>query len=129
MATPVPVRLTAVVAPVDELLVSLSVPLTAPEAVGSNCTLRVALCPDAIVSGNVAPETENPVPETVAALTMTDADPVDDRVNVCVVGVFRFTSPKAMVAASTVSVGVVPTASCNAKAFDTPPALAVTVTV
>ena len=40
--TPVPVRLTAVELPVDELLVMVSVPEAAPAAVGSNCTVSVA---------------------------------------------------------------------------------------
>src|ERR1700684_4388447 len=36
--TPVPLKLMAIVAPVDELLVSVRAPVTAPAAVGSNCT-------------------------------------------------------------------------------------------
>jgi hypothetical protein len=41
--TPVPLSATLVVVPVDELLVRVSVPLAAPAAVGSNCTVRVAV--------------------------------------------------------------------------------------
>ena len=41
--TPVPLRLTVVVVPVDELLVSVSAPVAAPAAVGSNCTVSVAV--------------------------------------------------------------------------------------
>jgi hypothetical protein len=41
--TPVPVRLTAVDVPVEELLVSVSVPEAEPAAVGSNCTASVAV--------------------------------------------------------------------------------------
>jgi hypothetical protein len=40
---PVPLRLTTVDIPVDELLVSVSVPLAAPAAVGSNCTVRATV--------------------------------------------------------------------------------------
>ena len=40
-AVPVPVRLTTAVAPVDELLWIVSPPVTAPVAVGSNCTFSV----------------------------------------------------------------------------------------
>jgi hypothetical protein len=43
--TPVPLRLTAVEVPVDELLVSVRAPVAAPAAVGSNCTVRAAVCP------------------------------------------------------------------------------------
>ena len=42
-ATPVPLRLTTVDVPVDELLVNVNVPEAAPAAVGSNCTVRVAV--------------------------------------------------------------------------------------
>jgi hypothetical protein len=41
--TPVPLRLTTVDEPVDELLVSVSAPVAAPAAVGSNCTVSVAV--------------------------------------------------------------------------------------
>jgi hypothetical protein len=40
---PVPLRLTVVEAPVEELLVMVSEPEAAPAAVGSNCTVRVAV--------------------------------------------------------------------------------------
>ena len=42
-ARPLPLKLTAVEVPVDELLVSVSDPVTAPVEVGSNCTVRVAV--------------------------------------------------------------------------------------
>ena len=41
--TPVPLRLTAVEPPVDELLVSVSAPDAAPAAVGLNCTVNAAV--------------------------------------------------------------------------------------
>jgi hypothetical protein len=41
--TPVPLRLTAVDAPVEELLLSVSEPEAVPAAVGSNCTLSVTV--------------------------------------------------------------------------------------
>jgi hypothetical protein len=41
--TPVPLRLMGVEAPVDELLVKVNVPDAAPAAVGSNCTVSVAV--------------------------------------------------------------------------------------
>jgi hypothetical protein len=41
--TPVPLRLTAVELPVEELLVKVNDPEAAPAAVGSNCTVSVAV--------------------------------------------------------------------------------------
>jgi len=41
--TPVPLKLTTVDVPLEELLVSMREPETAPAAVGSNCTARVAV--------------------------------------------------------------------------------------
>jgi hypothetical protein len=41
--TPAPLRLTAVDAPVDELLVTVNVPEAAPAVVGSNCTVKIAV--------------------------------------------------------------------------------------
>jgi hypothetical protein len=126
--TPDPLRLTTVDVPLEELLVSVSVPEAAPAAVGSNCTVRVAVCVGLRVSGKVAPETVNPVPAMAAALTVTAEPPVDERVTVCVVGVFTFTAPKPMLAALTLSVGT-DAPSCSANVFATLLALAVSVTV
>jgi len=41
--TPVPVKLTTIELPLEELLVRVSVPDAAPAAVGSNCTVSVAV--------------------------------------------------------------------------------------
>ena len=76
----------------------------------------------------MAPETVKPVPATLAALTVTAAVPVEDRVRDWVAGKFRFTSPKVMVAALALSVGV-PVPRCKAKVSVTLPALAVRVAV
>jgi hypothetical protein len=64
----------------------------------------------------------------VAALTVTAAVPVEDRVSVSVAAVFTFTLPKDRLDELTLSVG---TAALNvsAKVFDTLPALAVRVAV
>lgn len=82
-------------------------PLTSPSkaAVGLNSTLRVAVWVGFNVSGKVAPETENPVPLTLAELTVTGAVPVDDSVTDCVAGEFIKTSPKEMLVALMLSVG------------------------
>ena len=80
------------------------------------------------VRGKVAPETVKPVPATVAALTVTAAVPVEDRVNVCVAAVFTFTLPKDKLDEPTLRVGT-EAPSDRAKVFDTLPALAVRVAV
>jgi len=80
------------------------------------------------VRGKVAPETVKPVPVRVAALTVTAAVPVEDRVSVCVVAVFTFTLPKDRLDELTLRVGT-PGLSCRAKVSATLPALAVRVAV
>lgn len=80
------------------------------------------------MSGKLPPESVNPFPITVAALTVTAAVPVDDRVTDCVAGVFKVTLPNARVVALMLNVGV-PAPSCRAKVFDILPALAVSVTI
>ena len=80
------------------------------------------------VSGKVAPETENPVPLTLAALTVTGAVPVEDRITDWVAGELTKTSPKEMLVALMLNVGT-PVPSCRAKVFATLPALAVNVAV
>ena len=54
----------------------------------------------------MAPETVKPVPVRVAALTVTAAVPVEDRVRDWVVAVFTFTLPKDKLDELTLSVGV-----------------------
>jgi len=80
------------------------------------------------VRGKLAPETVKPVPATVAALTVTAAVPVEDRVSVCVVAVFAFTLPKARLEALTLNVDT-EAPNSSAKVFATLPALAVRVAV
>lgn len=82
----------------------------------------------ASVIGRVAPARLKPFPATVAALTVTEAVPVEVKVTDCVAGEFRLTSPNAMLEALTVSLGT-PTFSCKANDCVAPPAVAVSVTV
>jgi len=110
------------------LLVNVSEPDAAPAAVGSNCTVSVAVCLGFSVNGKLAPETENPVPLTASALIVTAAVPVDDRVSVCVVAEFALTLPNETVEALTPSVGTLDPI-CSAKVFVLLPALAVSVTL
>jgi hypothetical protein len=92
--TPVPLRLTSVEDPVEELLERVREPDVAPAAAGSNCTVRVAVCPWVKVMGKDAPETVNPAPLTVAALTVNEAAPVEVSVTLCVTAVPTPSFPK-----------------------------------
>ena len=112
--TPVPLRLIAAEPLVDELLAKVSIPLAAPAAVGSNCTVSVAVWFMFSVSGKLAPETEKPVPVRVAELMVTAAVPVEDSVIDCVVAAFTATLPKFRLEELMLSVGTA-AFSCSAK--------------
>ena len=81
-----------------------------------------------MLSGKVAPRTENPVPPMAASLTVTGAVPVELSVIDCVAGVFTATLPNDTLAALTPSVGV-PGPTSNAKLAELSPDFAVKVTV
>jgi hypothetical protein len=101
-----PLRPTTVDVPVEELLVNVSDPVAEPAAVGLNCNVRLAVCVGLNVSGKVAPDTEKPDPLRASALTVTDADPVEDKVMVCDCGVPTDTLVKLTLAGLTVKTGV-----------------------
>ena len=101
--------------------------MTAPVAVGSNCTSSVIARVGFKVTGKVAPDIVKPVPVNVAELMVTGAVPVEVSVTGSVDGVFTVTLPNARLAGLMVNVGT-PAFSCRAKVLETPPALAVRVT-
>jgi hypothetical protein len=101
----VPLRLTVVDEPVTELLVNVSCPVAAPAEEGSSCTFNVVVSPGFSVNGKFAPEIANPVPVNAAALTVTAAEPIDDRTSCCVAVVFTGTVPNARLDALRVSAG------------------------
>jgi hypothetical protein len=82
MATPVPengmdnVELVAV-------LVTATLPLKAPVAMGANVTLKLAVCPGAKVSGIARPLTLKELPVAVSVNTVTDEFPVFVSVTDC----------------------------------------------
>lgn len=119
--------MTAVPLP-DALLLIVRLPDAAPVAVGLNCTLRVAAWPGFSVSGKAAPETEKPVPEMLAALTVRAVVPADVRVMDWVVGVLITTLPNGMLVALMVSFAF-EVLSATAKVSVTLPAEAVNVAV
>ncbi len=90
-----PLRLIVCVAPLDELLVIVTVPVSVAAVVGSNVIVIGAVCPGLSVIEPVTPDIANPVPEIDAELMVTGAVPLELSVTTCVVAVFRFTLPKA----------------------------------
>jgi hypothetical protein len=99
----VPLKATTAVEPVDESLLIVICPLTAPVDVGRNCTCNVTSWPGFSVTGRLPPTIVKPAPVTVAEFTVTGAVPVDVSVNDCVVDVFTVTFPKLRLAALTVN--------------------------
>ena len=89
-----PLRLTVAVGLVDELLVTVSLPVKAPVVAGLNCTVSVTDCFGFSVTGKLAPETVNPVPDTVAALIVSGPVPLEVRVTDCVEEESTVTLPK-----------------------------------
>lgn len=124
---PVPVTAIAAVPLVDEVLTMVSTPAAAPRAVGSNSTPSVAVWPGDRVSGNVGPDSVKPTPARTAELTVTGAVPIEDKIKVCVAGVFKATFPNPMLVALMLSVGTV-TFNWRANVLETFPALASRVT-
>ena len=108
------------------LLEIVNCPVYKPVVKGANWMVRVADCPGFKVVGNVIPETENPVPEIDAALTVT-AD-VPDAVSVmdCAAVEFSTIAPNGTLVALTLSEPT-PVPSCMANVCETPPAVAVIV--
>ncbi len=102
---PVPLRLIADVAPLDELLLSVTVPLTAPAAVGLNTISSVAVWPGFRVSGKLTPEIVYPAPLTEPALNVTAAVPDEVSVIDAVPVAPTATVPKLTVDVLRVSVG------------------------
>lgn len=86
--------------------------MAAPAVVGSNCRVRVAVCPGFSVTGKVNPVMVKPVPVIVAALMVTADVPEEVSVTVCVEVVLRVTLPKATVDEPSVRVPAPPPAAC-----------------
>src|SRR5580698_1189413 len=102
-------------------------PVTAPAAVGSNCTSSVIARVGFKVTGKVAPDIVKPVPLNDAELIVTGAVPVEVNITGSAEGVLTVTLPKARLSGLIVNVGTA-AFNCRAKVFETPPALAVRVT-
>jgi len=103
-ACPVPLRL-IVAEPAAVFAFSTTAPVTAPVAVGSKLSVRVAVCPGFRLSGKLAPLIPNSVPVTEPALIVRGAVPDEVRTTDWVDGDLRVTSPKAMLEELSVSPG------------------------
>jgi hypothetical protein len=91
----VPLNVTTVVPPVEELLLIVIAPLAGPAAVGSNWTCNVIVCAGFNIVGKLPPPTiVKPAPVIAAEFTVTGEVPVEVSVNDCVVGDFTVTLPK-----------------------------------
>jgi hypothetical protein len=102
-AVPVPLKATAAVPPVVELLLTVSFPVTAPVAVGLNCTCSANVCFGFSVAGKVPPTIVKPVPEIASELTVTADVPEEVSVNVIDFAVFTVSLPKLRLDALTVN--------------------------
>ncbi len=65
--------------------VRLILPLAEPALVGANVAVNVLFCPTARTRGTVSPLMENPLPLTVACVTLSEAVPEFVRVTVLLV--------------------------------------------
>ena len=92
-AAPEPLRATVEVLPVVESLPMTSWPLTAPVAVGLNCTVKDIDWPALKVAGKLPEMMLKPAPLIEAEFTVRSDVPVDVRVTVFVVAVFTVTLP------------------------------------
>jgi len=124
-ACPVPFRLMVAVA---ALLLIATDPVNEAAVAGSKLIVNAAVCPGFSVTGKLIPESANPVPVTAAALIVSAAVPDEVRVTVLLAAVFSARVPNATLVLLTVSPGAV-AFSASAKVFETPPDVAVSVTV
>jgi len=105
VVVPVPLRATAAVLPIDELLLIVICPVAAPADAGLNCTCSVIDWLGFSVTGNWPPTMVKPLPVIATELTVTGDVPVDVSANDCVVVVFTAKLPKFRLVALTVNCG------------------------
>jgi hypothetical protein len=106
-ATPVPLKATAAVLPLAELLLMVSSPVAAPAVVGRNFSCKVTDWFGLSVTGKLPATRLKPVPAIEAELTVTAAVPDDVSVSELVAEEFTLTLPKLRVEALVVSCGLV----------------------
>ena len=77
VSLPVPVRLTAIEFPVEELVEMIKLPAIDPALAGLNFTVSVSDWPGLNLAGNVPPDTENPAPCRETELMSSGHVPAD----------------------------------------------------
>lgn len=112
---------------VDELLLTVSCPVTGPTLVGSKVSVSVSDWPGFNVAGRLTAEAEKPLPVVEIEFTVTGPVPLELSVRLCVVALFSTIAPNEMLVAFSVSVGVAAFSSSET-AFDVLPVAAVKVT-
>lgn len=124
---PVPLRGTANVGFVEELLLMASCPVADPTADGLNVSVNVIDCPGFNVAGRLTAETEKPPPVTATEFTVAAPVPLEVSVTDCVVALFTTTPPKEILVAFKLSVGTA-ALSCNENICEEVAVVAVRVT-
>jgi hypothetical protein len=127
--TPAPVRLMAVEGLAGELLEIVIVPAAAPAMDGLKRTVSDADWPGFRVMGKVTPEIAKPLPDTVAELMVRGPVPVEDSVNDWVAAALTPVLPNARLFALRPSAAVVVGLTVIGRVVDTPPDVAVKLTV
>jgi hypothetical protein len=115
-AVPVPLKDTTAVLFVDELLLIVNCPATAPVVVGRNCICSVTDWLGFSVTAKLPPTMAKPAPAIAAELTVTADVPVDVSVTAWVVFEFTVTLPKLKLAVLTVNCGFAAAAPVPLKA-------------
>jgi len=105
-ATPVALNATAAVLPLDELLLIVSWPVTAPAAVGRNCSCKVIDWFGLSVTGKLPETMVKPAPLIEAEFTVSAAVPDEVSVTEPVAEEFTVTLPKLRVEALIVNCGL-----------------------
>jgi hypothetical protein len=101
--TPVPLKATAAVLPLVELLLIVSCPVAVPAAVGRNCSCRVTDWLGLSVIGKLPATMVKPAPVTEAEFTVTAELPDDVSVTEAVAEEFTVTLPKSSAEALSVN--------------------------
>jgi hypothetical protein len=115
-ATPVPLKATAAVLPLVELLLIVSCPVAAPAAVGRSCSCRVTDWLGLSVTGKLPATMVKPAPAIEAEFTVTAEVPDDVSVTEPVAEEFTVTLPKLRAEALSVNCGC-PCRPCFADAL------------
>ena len=105
-ATPAPLKATAAVLPLVELLLTVSCPVAAPAVVGRNCNCKVTDWLGLNVTGKLPATMVKPAPAIEAEFTVTAEVPDDVSITKPVAGEFTVTLPKLRAGVLSVNCGL-----------------------